>query len=829
MRFANTFITLAFLGASLSICACNTAKESSSTNSAQDHASSGNATSAEEVLPHAEPPFKGKIARTAKESTPDFPKEVAAPQGAPNVLLILTDDVGFGASSTFGGPIPTPTMDKLAASGLRYNCFHTTALCSPTRAALITGRNHHTCSTGNIMEFGTGYPGYNTLMSRSIGTIGEMLKYNGYTTAWFGKNHNVPDWQTSRAGPFDYWPTGLGFDYFFGFIGGDANQWQTPIFENTLPYEAPEQLGDHPKHFNEILADKAIDWIRMQHSVAPQEPFFAYYATGGTHAPHHAPKEWIDKFKGQFDQGWDKVREETIARQKKSGVVPANAQLTTRPKEIPAWDSLSAEQKKVYARMMEVYAGYLAETDHEIGRVVDAVADMGLLDDTLVIYIMGDNGASAEGSLQGTSNEVAVNANGVEETVDYLNSIAADLGGPLTYNHYPVGWAHAMDTPFQWTKQVASHFGGTRNGMVISYPKKIKDKGGVRSQFAHVTDITPTILDVTGVRFPEILNGVEQKPIEGVSIAYTFGDAKAPTKHTTQYFEMMANRGVYHDGWMANTTPLRLPWINFGAAPSPDDFKWELYHVADDFSQAKNLASAEPAKLQELQQVFDQEAKKYQVYPLDSTMADRVDPAIRPSLTRGRNEFTYYDGMIRIPEATSPDVKNKSFKMTATVEIPDKGAEGVLGTLGGRFGGWALLVMDGKPEFAYAFSNQPQHKYRIASKDALTSGKHTIDFDFKYDGGGAGKGGTGTLSVDGKQVAQGRIENTIRARFSLDETMDIGEDTGSPVLEEYAAKMPFKFTGKLDKFVIDLGKSGLQAGDEKVLEEADRKVAAARE
>jgi arylsulfatase len=784
---------------------------------------------AAEILPKPEPPFKGKIGRTAKDSVPDFPKDVQAPEGAPNVVLILTDDVGFGASSTFGGPIPTPTMDKLGEHGLRYNTFHTTALCSPTRAALITGRNHHTDATGNIMEFATGYPGYNSLMSRSCGTIGQMLKYNGYSTAWFGKNHNVPDWQTSQAGPFDYWPTDLGFDYYFGFIGGDANQWHTPIFENTVPYEAPEQQGPNPKHFNEILADRAIAWMRLQHSLAPQKPFFVYYATGGTHAPHHVPQDWIDKFKGQFDQGWDKVREETLARQIKMGIVPPDTQLTARPKEIPAWDSLTPDQKKVYAHMEEVYAGYLAQTDHEIGRVVDALDEMGVRDNTLIIYIMGDNGASAEGTLQGTGNEVGEAANGVEETTKYLLSIMDGLGGPLYYNHYPVGWAHAMDTPFQWTKQVASHFGGTRNGMVISYPKMITDDGAMRSQFSHVTDIVPTILDVTGIKFPDVINGVKQKPLEGVSLVYTFDNANAPTKHRTQYFEMMGNRAVYKDGWVACTTPLRLPWITFGVSPSPDDFKWELYNVSDDFSESRNLAGSNPDKLKEMQKVFDEEAKKYNVYPLDSSFADRADPAIRPSLTRGRNDFVYYDGMIRIPEGTSPDVKNKSYSMTADVDIPDGGANGVLGTLGGRFGGWALLVMDNKPEFAYAYSNQEQHKYRIISPDSLTPGKHTIKFDFKYDGGGIGKGGVGTLYVDGRQVTQGRIENTIRSRFSLDETMDFGEDTGTPVLEDYAGKMPFKFTGTLGKFTIHLDRNNVAAADEKVIDAGNLAAETVRE
>ena len=769
----------------------------------------------QEVLPRPEPTFKGKIARTVQTSTRDFPKEVQAPAGAPNVLLILTDDVGFGASSTFGGPIPTPTFDRLAANGLRYNQFHTTALCSPTRAALITGRNHHSTATGNIMEMATGYPGYNSLMPRSVGTVGSMLKYNGYTTAWFGKNHNVPDWHSSQAGPFDLWPTGLGFDYFFGFLGGDTDQWHSAIFENTVPYEAPEQVGPNPQHFDAIMANRAINWIRLQHSLAPQKPFFAYYATGTAHAPHHAPKEWIAKFKGQFDQGWDRVREETLARQIKLGVVPPNTRLTARPKEIPAWDGLTPDQKKLYARMMEVYAGVLAHTDYQIGRVIDAVADLGELDNTLIIYIMGDNGASAEGTLQGTSNEVGTAANGVEEPLEYLLSMMDELGGPTTYNHYPVGWSHAMNTPFQWTKQVASHFGGTRNGMVISYPKRIKNVGGVRSQFCHAIDITPTILQLAGVKFPNVMNGARQKPIEGVSLVYSFDSANVPTQHATQYFEMVGNRAIYDRGWMASTTPLRLPWVTFGQNPSPDDFKWELYNVAVDFSQANNLAARDTAKLRQMLQVFDREARKYNVYPLDASFAERVDPAIRPSLTRGRTEFTYYSDMIRIPEGSSPDVKNKSFMMTAEVVIPEGGASGVLGTMGGRFGGWGLVVIDGKPEFAYAYSNQPKHKYRIASSQALTPGKHTIVFDFKYDGGGIGKSGTGTLSVDDKEVARGRIENTIRARFSLDETLDFGEDTGTPVVEDYVTKMPFKFTGELTKFVIRPGTATVSSADER--------------
>ncbi len=510
------------------------------------------------VLPRPPQDFKGKIGRTAAESTPDFPKPMAAPKGAPNVLLILTDDVGFSAASTFGGPIPTPTFDKLAEAGLRYNTFHTTALCSPTRSALITGRNHHTCHTGVITEMGTGFPGYDSLMPKSCGTVGEILKQNGYNTSWYGKNHNVPDWQTSQAGPFDLWPTALGFEYFYGFIGGDTDQWHPAIFEGTQPVEPPHDAKDY--HFDADMADQAIAWIRRQNSLAPDKPFFAYYAPGLCHAPHHAPKEWIAKFKGQFDQGWDKLREETLARQIAQGLVPAGTRLTARPEEIPAWDSCSADQKKLYAHMMEVYAACLAYCDSNIGRVIQAIEDTGELDNTLIIYEMGDNGASGEGTLQGLANEVGVAANGAEESLEYLLSIMDDLGGPLTYNHYPVGWAHAMDTPFQWTKQVASHFGGTRNGLVISWPKRIKQTGQVRSQFSSIIDIVPTILEAVGVEEPTMINGVAQTPIEGSSLVYSFDDAKAPTHHVSQYFELMGNRGVYDNGWMAKTSPLKLPW-----------------------------------------------------------------------------------------------------------------------------------------------------------------------------------------------------------------------------------------------------------------------------
>jgi arylsulfatase len=769
------------------------------------------------VLPRPRPPFGGKIERTLKGSTPDFPKMYEAPAGSPNILMILTDDVGFGASSTFGGPIQTPNFQRLADTGLRYNMYHTTALCSPTRAALITGRNHHSVASGDITEFATGYPGYNSLVPKSAGSVGQVLKENGYNTSWFGKMHNVPDWMSSQAGPFDLWPNGLGFEHFYGFLGGDSDQWHPALYDNTNPIEP--YLGNPDYILDRDLADKAIAWMRMQHALAPQKPWLLYYATGTAHAPHHAPKDWIAKYKGQFDQGWDKVREETMARQLKLGVVPPGTQLTKRPEQIPAWDSLSDDQKRLYARMMEVYAGALSHADFNIGRLLDALEESGQRDNTLVIFMMGDNGASAEGSLQGTTNEVAVNANSVTESIPFLLSMIDELGGPKTYNHYPVGWALAMDTPMQWTKQVASHFGGTRNGMVMSWPARIKDKGGIRSQFCHVIDITPTIYEAANITPPTMLDGVEQKPIEGVSLVYTFDDAAAPTRHPVQYFEMMGNRALYKDGWMASTTPLRLPWINTGFEPNPDDFKWELYNISEDFSQANNLVDKFPDKLKELQDAFDVEAKKYNVYPLDSSMASRADPAIRPSLTRGRSEFTYFPRMIRIPEGSAPDFKNKSWTAAAEVTIPEGGANGVLGTIGGRYGGWALLMQDGKPQFAYALSNQLDHKAVVTSDQPLTPGNHILRVKFDYEGGGIGKGATATLLVDEKEVGQVKISKTIGVRFSLDETFDVGEDTGTPVLEDYADKMPFKFTGDLKKFVVVLQPLKLSAEEQKRLHE----------
>ncbi len=753
--------------------------------------------SAQTVLPIPEQPFGGKIGRTTADSVKDFPKEVTAPKNAPNILVILTDDVGFGASSTFGGPIPTATMDRLAQSGLRYNQFHTTALCSPTRAALLSGRNHHSAATGVIMEAGTGFPGYNTLMPKSAGTFAEILKQNGYSTSWYGKNHNVPDWHSSQAGPFDLWPTGLGFEYFYGFIGGDTSQWNPAITEGTKPIEPPHDAKDY--FFDVDMADRTIAWIRMQHATAPDKPFLAYYAPGTAHAPHHAPKEWIAKFKGKFDQGWDKQREETFARQKALGVVPENAVLTERAPGIPAWDSLNADQKKVFALMMEVYAAALSHADHQMGRILDDIAAAGELDNTLVIYIQGDNGASAEGGPQGLLNEMTF-FNAIPEEFAEVQRRVNELGGPMTFNHYPMGWAHAMDTPFQWTKQIASHFGGTRNGLVISWPARIKDKGGLRTQFHHVIDVMPTILEAAGVPAPTSINGVEQKPIEGVSMAYTFDAAAAPSKRETQYFEMLGNQGIYSDGWMASTTPPTPPWSSAGSTLGVEDYTWELYDIRADFSQANNLAEKQPGKLEELKALFWKEAAKYSVLPVDNSKVERLDVSNRPSLTRGRDEFTYFPGLVRIPEGAAPDVKNKSFRIVAEVDVPKGGANGVLLTHGGRFAGYGFYVLAGKPVFTYNLAGVA--RYSVASKIPLAPGKHTIVFDLAYDGGGLGKGGAGTLQVDGKTVATGRIERTLPFRLSLDETLDCGEDTGTPITEDY--KVPFKFSGTIERVTIDL-------------------------
>ena len=749
------------------------------------------------VLPHTPPPFRGTINLRAKDSTPDFPQPIEAPKGAPNVLLILLDDVGFGASSAFGGPCRTPVLEALAKRGLRYTQFHTTALCSPTRAALITGRNHHAVHSAAITEAATGFPGYDSVMQKDTATVAEVLKLNAWNTAWFGKNHNVPDWQTSQAGPFDLWPTGLGFEHFFGFIGGDTHQWRPAAIEGTKPVEP--YLDDPDYHFDDDLADRAVTWIRTQQAVAPEKPFFLYYAPGATHAPHHPRKEWVEKYAGTFDAGWDAIREETLARQKALGIVPADTKLVPLAPGIPAWSSLTAEQKKVYARMMEVYAGFLEQTDHNAGRVIEAIEEAGELDNTLVLYIVGDNGASAEGSAQGLLNEMTF-FNGVKEDLTKVLERVDEIGSWQTYNHYPIGWAHAMCTPFQWTKQIASHYGGTRNGLVVSWPKGIADQGTIRTQWHHVIDIVPTIYEACGVTPPEVVSGIRQKPIDGVSMAYSFADAAAPSRRTTQYFEMIGNRAIYHDGWVACTTPPVPPWDPRAAeVDAIDGYEWELYHTDTDFSQSENLAAGNPEKLRELQLLFYTEAARHEVLPIDNSKTARLDPAIRPSLTRGRKRFTYGDGMTRIPEGASPNLKNTSFTITADVDVEEK-ASGMIVTQGGLFGGIGLFLRDGRPVYHSNFVDIDHTE--IAGRDPLPPGRHVVALRFTYDGGGIGKGGKATLTVDGKPVAEGRIERTIPIRVTLDEALDVGEDTGTPVTTSY--DVPFRFEGDVDRVVIDL-------------------------
>jgi arylsulfatase len=757
----------------------------------------GSTAFAQDVLPRPPQPFKGTVNLRAKESQPDFPQPLKAPAGAPNVLLVLLDDVGFGATSTFGGPCSTPTFQMLADNGLKFNHFHTTALCSPTRAALITGRNHHTVHTGVITEAATGFPGYDSVMQKDTATVAEVLKQNGYGTAWFGKNHNVPDWQTSQAGPFDLWPTGLGFDHFYGFLGGDTSQWRPAVTEGTKPIDP--YLNDPDYNFDYDIADQAIKWISMQKAVAPDKPFFCYYAPGATHAPHHPKKEWVEKYKGKFDQGWDKVREETFARQKKMGIIPQDAVLTPLAPGIQAWDSCSENEKKAYARFMEVYAGFLEQTDYNVGRVIDSIRKRGELDNTMVIFIAGDNGASAEGSRQGLLNEMTF-FNGVKENIDDVLKRADEIGTWKTYNHYPVGWAHAMCTPFQWTKQIASHFGGTRNGMVISWPKGIAAKGELRTQFHHCIDVVPTILEACKVTMPSSVNGVTQKPIEGVSMSYAFAEADAKDRRTKQYFELLSNRAIYSDGWVACTTPVGAPWDSAGAKVDEiTGYKWELYDTSKDFSQAHDLAAEMPDRLKDLQLLFYTEAARYNVLPIDNSKTERLDPAIRPSLTRGRKSFSYTEGMVRIPEGASPDIKNKSWSLKADVEVKEN-ASGIIVTQGGLFGGWGLYLDQGKPVFHYNFVDVA--RFDVAGKEPLAPGKHTVEMQFAYDGGGIGRGGMATVIVDGKPAAKGRVERTIPIRITLDETLDIGEDCGTPVNLTY--DVPFRFEGEIENVTIEL-------------------------
>ncbi|HQR04558.1 MAG: arylsulfatase [Proteobacteria bacterium] len=742
------------------------------------------------VLPHPDPVFHGKIGRTVADSRADYPKSVKAPKGAPNILLVMTDDVGFSASSAFGGEIPTPNLDHLAHDGLRYNRFHTTAMCSPTRAALLTGRNHHEVGTATVTDLASGYPGYNGIIPHNATPIARILRDNGYSTAMFGKHHNLIRTENSQSGPFNQWPSGLGFDYFYGFIGGDTNQIHPKLYRNTQPADPVPSPG---YFLDRDLADDAIRWIHNQKAAAQDKPFFVYYAPGTAHSPHQAPREWIDRFKGKFDQGWDKVREETFLRQKAMGVIPADAQLTPRPAGIPAWDSLSADRKKVYARMMEVFAGMLAFQDNQFGRIVDELRRMGQLDNTLIVFIEGDNGASGEGTEQGTLNEIATVGNDFTDNFDYMLKHIDDQGTDRTYQIYPIGWAWAMDTPFQWVKQIASHLGGTRNGLVISWPQHIKAHGEVRSQFHHVIDITPTLLDLVGLPQPTEVDGVPQAHMEGVSMAYTFDDAKAADRRTKQYFELLGNRALYQDGWLVNTTPRRMPWMKSPRGKkSDDDYEWELYDLDHDYSQSRNLAKEMPDKLKAMEDAWWQEAARNQVLPVDDDVQSRDRMAAMITMRMGeRSEYTYWARDTSVAVDAAPMMGSRSFSVLARVTVPKKGGEGVLMAVGSRMGGWAFYLKDGKPVALHAFSHEPQDQFRIAGKTRVPSGKALIRYDFDYAGGGLQKGGILHISVNGKEVASGPVGRTIIVPAGLGETLDIGRDTGLTVSTEYSGNGAF--------------------------------------
>jgi len=784
-------------------------------------------------LPPPPQKFKGKIGRTTDQSTPYWPARIMPPKGAPNVLLIMTDDSGYGVPGTFGGVIPTPALDRIANSGLRYTNFHSTALCSPTRAALITGRNHHSVGFGVISEQATGFPGYDSFITRDKATIGKILKENGYRTSWFGKNHNTPSFQASADGPFDQWPIGMGFEYFYGFMGGDTNQWQPPNLARNTTYIYP--FVDNPGYnLTTAMADEAIAYMDRINTLATEQPFFVYYVPGGTHAPHHPTPEWIKKISDMhlFDKGWNALRDEIYANQKKLGVIPKDAKLTPWPDDLlKRWDTLTPDEKKLFLRQADVFAAYVAYTDHEIGRVIQAVEDMGKFENTLIIYINGDNGTSSEGTLTGTPNEVAM-FNGVDVPVEAQLKYFYDVwGSDKTYNHMAVPWAWAFDTPFSWTKQIVSHFGGIRQGMAISWPKTIKDKGGVRNQFHHVIDIVPTILEAAGIRPPELVDGIPQKPIEGASMAYTFDgkNANAPSTRKTQYFEMFGDRAIYHDGWIASTKVMRPPWVHFPPKESVLDYPWELYDLSKDWTQSEDVAAKNPAKLKEMQDLFWREAEKYQVLPLDASIVTRLITP-RPSITAGRDVFTWTRPLTGTPNGDAPSVLNTSYNFKAEVEIPQGGAEGMLITQGGRFAGYGFYLLKGKPVFLWNLVDLK--RIRWEGPEALPPGKHTLEFDFRYDGlgmgtlafnnmSGIGRGGTGVLKVDGKVVAEQKMEHTLPFILQWDENLDIGSDTGTPV-NDADYQVPFQFTGKLAKVTLTIDRPKLTPEDVKKLQAAHR-------
>jgi arylsulfatase A-like enzyme len=765
----------------------------------------------------------------AKDPDTKFPpiEQLRPPKGAPNVLVILIDDAGFGSTSAFGGPCNTPNAERLAARGLKYNRFHTTALCSPTRQALLTGRNHHSVGMGCITEAATGSPGYSSVLPKTMSPLAKTLKLNGYATAQFGKCHEVPVWQTSPAGPFDAWPTGGGgFEYFYGFIGGEAHQWYPSLYEGTTPIEV-KKTPEEGYHFMADMTDKAIGWIGQQKALMPDKPFFIYFAPGATHAPHHVPKEWADKYKGKFDKGWDKLREETYARQKKLGVIPSDCALTPRHEQIPAWDATDEAMRPVLRRQMEVYAGFLEYADHHVGRLFDTLDKLKLTDDTLIYYIIGDNGASAEGTLIGAYNEMA-NFNGLAslETPEFLMKRLDKLGGPESYNHYAVGWAHAMNTPYQWTKQVASHWGGTRNGTIVSWPNGIKGKGEIRSQFHHVIDVAPTVLEVAGLPQPNSVEGIQQAPIEGVSMVYSLNDAKAAERRETQYFEMFGNRGIYHKGWTA-VTRHKTPWLLVGdKIPAFDDDAWELYDTNTDWSQSRDLAKEQPEKLRHLQRLWLIEATRYNVLPLDDRAAERFnsDLAGRPVLIRGNTQILF-GGMGRLSENSVISIKNKSHSVTAEIDVPEGGAEGVIIAQGGNIGGWALYAKNGKLKYCYNLVGVKH--FFVESERAIPAGSHQVRMEFKYAGGGLGKGGTVDLFFDGKQAGEGRVEATAPMVFSADDGLDVGCDTGASVSPDYGPRGN-EFNGTIRGVQLAIAGDAEKA-DHRVSPEEALRVAMARQ
>jgi arylsulfatase A-like enzyme len=787
----------------------------------------GDTSTARTSLPIPDVAPVGLTTYDAKDPDTSFPpiEPLLPPEGAPNVLIVLLDDVGFGASSVFGGPVNMPTAERLSENGLKYNRFHTTALCSPTRSALLTGRNHHTVGMGGITEIATSAPGYNSIWPNTCAPLAETLKLNGYSTAQFGKCHEVPVWETSPMGPFRQWPTGMGFEYFYGFIGGEAHQYYPAIYEGTIPVE-PDKTPEEGYHFTEDMTDKAVKWVRQQKALMPHKPFFMYFAPGATHAPHHVPTEWADRYKGSFDGGWDALREQIFARQRQLGVIPPEAELTERHDEIPAWDDMPEELLPVLRRQMELYAGFLEHTDHHVGRLVDALDDLGVLGDTLVFYVVGDNGASAEGTINGTFNEM-INFNGAAalETPEFMIERLDDFGGPDSYNHYAVGWAHALDTPYQWTKQVASHWGGTRNGTIVHWPNGIRAKGDFRTQFAHVIDVAPTVLEAAGLPAPTVVNGVQQTPLHGVSMVYSFDDPAADERHETQYFEMFGNRAIYHKGWTAVTKHL-TPWIMVGQqAPAFDDDVWELYDTSKDWSQARDLSAEHPDKLRKLQRLWLIEATKYNVLPLDDRGIERALPDLagRPTLIKG-NRQVMFSGMGRLTENSVVNIKNKSHAVTAEIVVPDAGAQGVIVAQGGSIGGWSLYAKDGRPRYCYNLLGI--RRFYVEGDREIPSGTHQVRVEFAYDGGGLGKGGNVTLFVDGDKAGEGRVDATAAMIFSADDTCDVGKEGGALVTDDYPE--PNTFSGEVNWVEIALGEDAEDA-DHFIAPEERVQIAIARQ